>query len=74
MAETIDGPDDAPRVTGIFIYPLKGAAGIALAAAELDELGFRNDRRWMIVDQDRQFVSQRTMPRLALIRPALEQG
>jgi len=74
MPELTAAPDAAPRVTGIFIYPLKGAAGIALAAAELDGLGFRDDRRWMIVDGNRQFVSQRTMPRLALIRPALEHG
>ncbi len=63
--------DAAPRVTGIFIYPLKGARGIPVDVAELDLLGFRHDRRWMVVDEPGEFVSQRTQPRLALIRPAL---
>lgn len=64
--------DVAPRVSGIFIYPVKGAAGIPVASAALDELGFRHDRRWMIVDGSGNFISQRTHPRLALIRPVLE--
>lgn len=56
-------------VSGLFVYPLKGGRGTALAAAELDELGFRDDRRWMIVDSAGEFVSQRTHPRLALVAP-----
>ncbi len=66
--------DAAPRVTGLFIYPLKGARGIPVEAAELDAVGFRHDRRWMVVDDAGEFVSQRTRPRLALIRPALMDG
>lgn len=69
-----DRGDVAPRVSGIFIYPLKGAGGIPVPAAELDALGFRWDRRWMIVDEAGDFVSQRTRPRLALIRLALAPG
>lgn len=60
-----------PRVTGLFIYPLKGAAGIPLQDAELDGLGFVQDRRWMVVDAGGEFVSQRTRPALALVRPEL---
>ena len=60
------------RVFGVFVYPLKGAAGIPLGAAELDGLGFVHDRRWMVVDERGEFISQRTRPRLALIRPVLE--
>jgi uncharacterized protein YcbX len=66
--------DAVPRVTGLFIYPVKGARGVALRAAEVDELGFRDDRRYMIVDPSGGFVSQRSQPRLALIRPALRDG
>src|SRR5512143_2011175 len=65
--------DAVPRVSGVFLYPVKGAAGIAAPAAALDELGFRHDRRWLIVDGSGQFISQRTRPRLALIRPSLEE-
>jgi len=61
----------APRVSGIFIYPIKGARGLELERAQLDELGFRHDRRWMVVDENGGFVSQRSDPRLALLRPAI---
>jgi len=72
MADSTLAPGDAtPRVTGIFVYPLKGARGVAVDAAALDALGFRRDRRWMVVDAAGEFVSQRTRPRLALVRPAL---
>ncbi len=67
-----DPGDAAPRITGIFIYPVKGAAGIPLETAELDDVGFRHDRRWMVVDEAGAFVSQRTRPRLALIQPVLD--
>ncbi len=63
--------DAAPRITGVFIYPLKGARGIPLESARLDALGFRHDRRWMVVDGAGEFVSQRTAPRLALVHPSL---
>ena len=70
----LESGDAAPRVTGLFIYPLKGGRGIAVASAELDALGFRHDRRWLVVDAAGGFVSQRTQPRLALIRPRLRDG
>lgn len=35
--------------------------------AEVEERGFRYDRRWMLVDADGVFVSQRTFPQLALL-------
>lgn len=55
----------------IFIYPVKSLAGFSVPAAELDELGFIGDRRFMVVDPDGRFLTQRTLPRLALIRTAL---
>ena len=55
------------------MYPLKGAAGIALRSARLDSFGVERDRRWMIVDASGRFVSQREHPRLALLRVALEE-
>ncbi|MDT8369237.1 MAG: MOSC domain-containing protein [Longimicrobiales bacterium] len=56
------------RVTALRIYPLKAAAGIAVDEARVDTLGLQGDRRWMIVDADGNFVSQRTHPRMALVR------
>ncbi len=39
-----------------------------VAAATIDALGFSNDRRWMAVDADGGFLSQRRIPKMALIR------
>lgn len=56
----------------IFIYPIKSARGIAVAEAELDTSGPCNDRRWMLVDEEGLFLSQRKAPRMALMEPHLE--
>lgn len=58
-------------LSGLYCYPLKSAAGIALAKARLEPRGLQYDRRWMVIDADNTFVSQRTQPRLALVKPQL---
>lgn len=58
-------------LSGLYCYPLKSAAGIALDKARLEPRGLQYDRRWMVIDAERTFVSQRTQPRLALIKPQL---
>lgn len=57
----------------MYVYPIKSCGGITLETAELDERGIRHDRRWMLVDGDGKFVSQRTHPRLSLVRVRIEQ-
>ncbi len=59
------------RVTGLWIYPLKGARAVALNQMELDQLGPAGDRRWMITRSDGNFVSQRDVPELARVTPTL---
>ncbi|MGK7393012.1 MAG: MOSC domain-containing protein [Candidatus Cyclobacteriaceae bacterium M3_2C_046] len=54
-------------VSAIYFYPLKSVAGLSLETAELDKNGIRHDRKWMLVDQNRNFISQRTLPKLALL-------
>jgi len=51
----------------LFIYPIKSCAGISLKSAELCATGLRHDRRWMLVDETGEFMSQRAHPRMALI-------
>ena len=55
------------RIGGLFIYPLKSARGTPVEVLELDDRGAVNDRRWMVVDEEGVFISQREEPRLALI-------
>ncbi|MBJ6138037.1 MOSC domain-containing protein [Marinobacter litoralis] len=62
------------NVLSLFIYPVKSLAGIAVPNLELDDFGPSGDRRWMIVDKLGKFVTQRRLPRLALIGVRLNAG
>jgi uncharacterized protein YcbX len=53
-------------------YPVKGCAGVALADALLGKAGLPYDRGFMVTDGNGVFRSQRTDPRLAVIRPVVE--
>jgi uncharacterized protein YcbX len=64
----------ALSLTGINIYPIKSARGIALSEWETDAFGLRYDRRWMVVDQTGTFITQRTHPRMALVTVKLGDG
>lgn len=59
------------RLARIYVHPIKSARGISLERAELDALGLRHDRRWMLVDSEGTFLSQRALPKMALISPSL---
>ena len=61
-------------LTAIHIYPVKGCRGTSPDAALAQARGFAGDRRWMIVDADGRFISQRSRPPLALITPDLRPG
>jgi uncharacterized protein YcbX len=59
-------------VSGLYIYPVKSCKGISLTSAEIGRYGFINDRRWMIVDKEtNRFLTQRILPKMALISPSL---
>ena len=61
------------HLTEINIYPIKSARGISLPSAQLDDLGLELDRRWMVVDERGHFLTQRTLPTMALITVALNE-
>lgn len=61
------------RIAGLAVHPVKSCAGIALDEALLVETGIEFDRAWMVVDAAGRFVSQRELPRMALVRPVLRQ-
>ena len=56
----------------IFIYPIKSARGIAINETLMDMSGPLQDRRWMLVDNDGLFLSQRRLPKMALLSPRFE--
>lgn len=65
--------EDAPlTVSNLFLHPIKSCAGIAVNEALVIDTGFEFDRAWMVVDaDDGEFVSQRELPRMALVQPTL---
>jgi uncharacterized protein YcbX len=60
------------EVASLFIYPVKGLAGVECDRFDLDPHGPRYDREWMLVDPEGVFVSQREEPRLALVVPDVD--
>ena len=55
------------RVESLHIYPVKGMKGCDAGEVAVLQEGFAGDRRWMLVDANGRFISQREEPRLALI-------
>ena len=65
----------SPAINGLFVYPVKSCRGIEFERVALTERGLLHDREWMIVESSQgnraQFVTQREIPKLALIETAL---
>jgi len=59
------------QVSQLFIYPIKSLAGIELTEARLTDRGFEHDRRWMLVDTDNRFFTQREFGQMALLQPSI---
>jgi uncharacterized protein YcbX len=57
------------HLSALHLYPVKSCGGIAVDQWEVDEFGFRYDRRWMVTTPRGEFVTQRECPALALVRP-----
>jgi hypothetical protein len=72
MAESNAPSDITATIARLFVYPVKSCAGVELREAELTDTGLDLDRAWMVVDEEGVFVTQRELPRMALIRPQLK--
>ena len=59
------------QITQLNIYPVKSLKGISVTQSELQEHGLAWDRRWMLVDAQQRFVTQRQLPALATVEVAL---
>jgi uncharacterized protein len=60
-----------PAVSGLYVYPIKSCAGIALNEARLLPSGLEYDRNWLVSTPGGQMLTQRSHGRLALIQVAL---
>lgn len=61
-------------LSDIYIYPVKSLAGIRVENWEVVETGLKYDRQWMLIDQQGQFLSQRRLPKMALIQTRLTES
>ena len=61
-------------VKELYIYPIKSLAGIPVRSAKAGEMGFENDRRWMLIDENNQFITQRKYPNLSQFQPEITNG
>lgn len=59
------------QIAELWIYPVKSCAGIAVQQARLSHHGLEWDRHWMVVEPNGDFLTQRSHPRMALIRPEI---
>ena len=59
------------RVTELWTYPVKSCRGTALEHAAVRARGLPWDRHWMVVDAAGRFLTQRELPAMATIAPAV---
>ncbi len=60
-------------VSQLYFYPVKSCAGTALSEAEIGSRGIKYDRQWMVVDEAGDFLTQRELSRMALIKPLIDE-
>ncbi len=49
------------------IFPIKSAQGISVSQMALEKRGLRYDRRWMVVDAQGNFLTQRQFPQMTFL-------
>ena len=76
MSDVVNEPSEegdlSVSVASLHVYPIKSCGGVTLDETLVIETGFEFDRAWMVVDPAGQFVTQRELPRMALIQPTLK--
>lgn len=55
------------RLASIHIYPMKAARAVNLDESRVEPWGLAGDRRWLLVDEDGRFISQREESSLARV-------
>jgi hypothetical protein len=56
------------QVSQLYIYPIKSLGGISISSAVITDRGFEHDRRWMLVDTNNRFLTQRECAAMALLQ------
>ena len=67
----LDGPGNEFLISELLIYPVKSLGGISVQSAVLTDRGFEYDRRFMLIDAQNRFVTQREFPEMAFFKTAI---
>ena len=59
-------------LAALFVHPVKSCGALAQREALLTPTGLDLDRAWMVVDTHGDMLTQRELPRMALVRPELK--
>jgi uncharacterized protein len=59
------------EIAELLVYPVKSLRGVSLTCSAVERRGLRHDRRWMVVDEDGRFMTQRELYKMALIDTAI---
>jgi len=62
---------DEPSLDSIYTYPVKSCRGIRITHSKIDSWGLKWDRKWMLVDGNGNFLTQREYPKLAVVKPSI---
>ena len=64
--------DFSSVISALYIYPIKSCAGVQVQEVVMLDTGLEFDRAWMVVDDKGEFLTQRELPKMALIQPQLK--
>jgi len=59
------------KLSGITIYPIKSCAGVSLQSSKVVDTGFAHDREWLLIDENSNFLTQRSNAKMTLIKPVV---
>ncbi len=62
------------QISHLYTYPVKSLGGIELSSVALTDRGLEHDRRWMLVDENGKFLTQRNFPAMALLHTSIADG
>jgi uncharacterized protein len=66
--------DTPVQLASIHVYPLKGGRGVDLPSSLVEPWGLAGDRRWLLVDEEFRFMSQREHAGMARLVVTIEPG
>ncbi len=55
------------RISQLYRYPVKSMGAVTLEQAKIDRFGIEKDRRWMLVDSNGKFLTQRRIAQMILL-------